>query len=59
LPGQDIFQYLDETGELHSVRSDHVDAYLREISGEEIAPKDFLTWAAINLAALAILVRLH
>lgn len=54
LPGQDLFQYIGETGEAHGVTSDDVNAYLHEISGEEITAKDFRTWAATNLAALAL-----
>jgi len=54
IPGQDLFQYLDEDGEPHSVNSEDVNEYLRAISGEEITAKDFRTWAATNLAALAL-----
>jgi DNA topoisomerase-1 len=54
IPGQDLFQYLDEEGEPHSVDSEDVNDYLRAISGEEITAKDFRTWAATNLAALAL-----
>jgi DNA topoisomerase-1 len=54
LPGQEVFQYLDEAGERHSVESDDVNAYLRDVSGEEITAKDFRTSAATNLAALAL-----
>jgi DNA topoisomerase-1 len=36
------------------VGSDDVKAYLREASGEDITAKDFRTWAATNLAALAL-----
>ena len=54
LPGQDLFQYVDETGGTHSVASDDVNEYLREVSGEDITAKDFRTWAATNLAALAL-----
>ena len=54
LPGQDLFQYLDSDGERHSVGSDDVNDYLREVSGEDITAKDFRTWAATNLAALAL-----
>ncbi|MBN9562951.1 MAG: DNA topoisomerase IB [Alphaproteobacteria bacterium] len=54
IPGQDLFQYLGEDGEPHSVDSEDVNDYLREISGEEITAKDFRTWAATNLAALAL-----
>jgi DNA topoisomerase-1 len=55
LPGQDLFQYLDEAGEVRDVKSEDVNDYLREIAGEpEITAKDFRTWAATNLAALAL-----
>jgi DNA topoisomerase I len=53
LPGQELFQYLDEDGSPHTVASEDVNDYLREISGEEITAKDFRTWAATKLAALA------
>lgn len=54
LPGQDLFQYLDEEGELQSVTSADVNAYLREITGRDITAKDFRTWAGTVLAALAL-----
>jgi DNA topoisomerase-1 len=54
LPGYELFQYLDEDGNRHTVDSADVNDYLREISGEEITAKDFRTWAATNLAALAL-----
>ncbi len=54
LPGQDLFHFLDGDGETHHVTSDDVNEYLREASGDEITAKDFRTWAATNLAALAL-----
>ncbi|UVF20184.1 DNA topoisomerase IB [Microvirga terrae] len=54
LPGQDLFQYLDENGEQQSVTSADVNAYLKEITGSEITAKDFRTWAGTVLAALAL-----
>jgi DNA topoisomerase I len=54
LPGQDLFQYLDEEGEVRGVSSDDVNAYLREIAGAEVTAKDFRTWAGTVLAALAL-----
>jgi DNA topoisomerase-1 len=54
LPGKEMFQYLDEAAERHRIGSDDVNAYLREISGEEVTAKDFRTWAATNLAALGL-----
>ena len=54
LPGQDLFQYVDHDGEQHGVGSDDVNHYLQDITGEDITAKDFRTWAATNLAALAL-----
>ncbi len=54
LPGQDLFQFLDEDGDRHHVTSDDVNEYLHEASGEEITAKDFRTWAGTTLAAAAL-----
>lgn len=54
LPGQELFQYLDETGSTHDVTSSDVNAYLREITGEDITAKEFRTWHGTVLAALAL-----
>lgn len=54
LPGHELFQYVDDAGERHTVTSTEVNAYLHEITGEEITAKDFRTWAGTNLAALAL-----
>lgn len=54
LPGQELFQYLDEAGERHSIDSGDVNDYLRGIAGAEITAKDFRTWAGTVLAALAL-----
>jgi len=54
LPGYELFQYIDEAGERRTVDSADVNAYLREITGEEITAKDFRTWAATHLAAQAL-----
>lgn len=53
LPGQELFQFEDEDGVVHAIGSEDVNAYLQEITGEEITAKDFRTWAATHLAALA------
>ena len=53
LPGSELFQYVDESGERHSIDSSDVNDYLRTISGREITAKDFRTWAGTNLAILA------
>lgn len=54
IPGQQLFQYLDENGGHQSISSDDVNAYLKEISGEEFTAKDFRTWAGTKLAAEAL-----
>ncbi len=45
LPGEELFQYLDDEGSRQSVGSGDVNEYLREISGQEFTTKDFRTWA--------------
>jgi DNA topoisomerase I len=45
LPGQEIFRYVDEDGETRTLDSADVNAYLREISGDDFTAKDFRTWA--------------
>ena len=54
LPGQELFQYLDADGERRTVDSGDVNAYLREVTGEDFTAKDFRTWAGTVLAALAL-----
>ena len=54
LPGQDLFQYLDEDGETHTVGSADVNDYLRAITGEDYTAKDFRTWSGTVLAAMAL-----
>jgi DNA topoisomerase I len=54
LPGQRLFQYTDENGEVREVTSADVNAYLREITGRDITAKDFRTWAGTVMAALAL-----
>src|SRR5687768_8281845 len=54
LPGQHLFQYLNEEGEQQFVTSADVNAYLKEITGRDITAKDFRTWAGTVLAAMAL-----
>ena len=54
LPGQELFQYLDEDGVQRDVTSADVNAYLREITGRDITAKDFRTWSGTVLAAMAL-----
>jgi len=52
--GQQLFQYVDEDGEICSIESSDVNAYLREIGGADFTAKDFRTWAGTLLAATAL-----
>ncbi|WBU56076.1 DNA topoisomerase IB [Paracoccus sediminicola] len=54
IPGQHLFQYLDEDGARHEIDSGDVNDYLREVSGREVTAKDFRTWTGTVLAALAL-----
>ena len=54
LPGQRLFQYLDDDGERRAVESADVNAYLREAMGEDFSAKDFRTWAGTVAAARAL-----
>lgn len=54
LPGYDLFEYVDDTGQPVKIDSEDVNAYLREISGEDFTAKDFRTWMGTGTAALAL-----
>jgi DNA topoisomerase-1 len=46
LPGDDLFQYLDDDEEPRPVDSTDVNEYLREIADADVTAKDFRTWRA-------------
>ena len=50
LPGQELFQYADEVGDVHSVGSVDVNAYLEAACKGKFTAKDFRTWHASVLA---------
>jgi DNA topoisomerase IB len=54
LPGQRLFQYVDEAGERHPIDSDQVNMYLKDAMGDDFTAKDFRTWGA-TLRAIAIM----
>ncbi len=54
LPGQHLFEYLDEADEARPVHSEDVNDYLREISGGDFTAKDFRTWEATVTCALEL-----
>ena len=45
LPGSDLFQYLDESGNCRAVSSADVNGFLQEITGADFTAKDYRTWA--------------
>lgn len=54
IPGHELFQYVDEKGDRHTIGSVDVNDYLREIAGDEFTAKDFRTWAGTMLAATTL-----
>jgi DNA topoisomerase-1 len=54
VPGQRLFQYLDDDGQRRSVESADVNAYIRATIGEDFSAKDFRTWAGTLAAARAL-----
>ncbi|WP_268796485.1 DNA topoisomerase IB [Pseudomonas huanghezhanensis] len=58
LPGQNLFQYLDDDGERHSVSSSDINNYLHDLTGADFTAKDYRTWAGSALA-LATLSKLE
>jgi len=54
LPGQDLFQYVNDEDEVRNVTSQDVNDYVREITHENLTAKDFRTWGGTVLAAVAL-----
>ena len=54
IPGQHLFQYIDESGEHRQIDSEDVNAYLQACSGQDFTAKDFRTWAGTVLALRAL-----
>jgi len=54
LPGEELFQYIDDAGETRAIGSDDVNDYLRAIGGDGFTSKDFRTWAGTLLCARAL-----
>ncbi|MGY8973380.1 MAG: DNA topoisomerase IB [Sphingomonadales bacterium] len=54
LPGQHLFKYTDDEGDLHTVGSSDVNDYLREAMGQDFTAKNFRTWHA-SVKALSCL----
>lgn len=56
LPGQRLFQYIDEDGKRHPIDSDMVNAYLHDASGGQFTAKDFRTWGG-TIQAIGVMAR--
>jgi DNA topoisomerase I len=54
LPGEELFQYRSEAGDVCNVTSGDVNEYLRQISGGDFTAKDFRTWAGTVMCAKAL-----
>ena len=56
--GEDLLAW-KQGGRWHDVTSDDVNAYLHETIGPDVSAKDFRTWHATVLAAVALAVSVH
>ncbi|MDB4947289.1 MAG: topoisomerase [Labilithrix sp.] len=54
LPGEVLFQYLDDNGKPHTIESSDINDFLHAITGADVTAKDFRTWAGTVLAAQAL-----
>lgn len=54
LPGHELFEYVDDDGQVGAIDSADVNGYLHEVAGEAFTAKDFRTWAGTLLAAACL-----
>jgi DNA topoisomerase I len=54
LPGHELFQYVDDEGRRQTIDSADVNAYLRDVAGQDFTAKDFRTWGGTVRAAAAL-----
>lgn len=54
LPGFELFQYIDDKGERHTVDSKDVNDFLKETTKDDFTAKDFRTWGGTNIASLEL-----
>lgn len=54
LPGQELFQYLDDDGKRQTIDAGDINDYLRRATGSEMTAKDFRTWSGTMLAAFEL-----
>jgi DNA topoisomerase-1 len=54
LPGQQLFEYLEDDGASRAIDSSDVNEYIRDISGEDFSAKDFRTWVGTVTCAMLL-----
>ncbi|MTV26360.1 DNA topoisomerase IB [Nitriliruptoraceae bacterium ZYF776] len=54
LPGQCLFSFTDDDGEVLPLESGHVNTWLRELTGGDFSAKDFRTWGGTVVAATTL-----
>lgn len=52
LPGYELFQYVDESNNRHTVDSNDVNEFLKDITSDNFSAKDFRTWGGTNIASV-------
>ncbi|AXO90873.1 DNA topoisomerase IB [Pseudomonas parafulva] len=50
LPGQELFQYVDDSGERHRIGSADINLFLQQLTGADFTAKDYRTWGGSTLA---------
>ena len=58
LPGQHLFEYVNDEGGVCPVTSSEVNAYIKDAMGEDFTAKDFRTWGASTIAFEAMVEKL-
>ncbi|RYD43654.1 MAG: DNA topoisomerase IB, partial [Verrucomicrobiaceae bacterium] len=54
LPGQNLFQYLDDDGQPHQLTSQDVNDYIKDATGGDFTSRQFRTWGATRMAAFSL-----
>lgn len=53
-PSREVFKYQNGNGEFVNVTRSHINAYIREVMGQNFSAKDFRTWAGTLVCACAL-----
>jgi len=51
LPGYELFQFVDENNNRHTIDSVDINEFLQEVTNNDFTAKDFRTWGATNLSS--------